>query len=402
MKRFGFSYDWRREIATCDPEYYRWNQWFFLRMLERGLAYRKKSRVNWCPKCATVLANEQVEDGCCWRHETTLVETREIEQWFLKTTAYADALLDGHAQLVEGWPERVLLMQRNWIGRSQGARVRFAVKDGGGQSVEIFTTRIDTIYGATAVILSPRHPLLPTLLQNADQAAIAEWNRLRGQSVRAEDLETAEKVGFFTGRYAVNPFSGEEIPIWVGNFVLAEYGTGAVMSVPGHDQRDFEFARKYKLPIRIVVKPADGPEPDSAKLEAAQTEFGMSVNSGPYTGLTSEEALKKMTADAKARGFGEPQTTFRLRDWGISRQRYWGTPIPIIYCGACGMVPVPDNQLPVVLPANVKLTGMGESPLAQVPEFVEREVPEMRRRRAARNGHHGHVHGFILVFLSLY
>jgi leucyl-tRNA synthetase len=375
-RRFGFSYDWRREITTCEPEYYRWNQWFFLRMLERGLAYRKKSRVNWCPKCCTVLANEQVVNGCCWRHEDTPVEARDIEQWFLKITDYADALLEGHKQLEGGWPERVLTMQRNWIGKSQGARIRFAVKDSS-SAVEVFTTRLDTIYGATAVILSPGHPLLPALFEGVEGADSkqAEWNILRRQSMRAEDLETAEKVGFFTGRMAVNPFSGEEIPIWVGNFVLAGYGTGAVMSVPAHDQRDFEFAKKYGLRVRVVIRDADGEEQKAEKSEVAHTEYGALVNSGPYDGLTSEEALLKMTVDAQARGFGEATTTYRLRDWGISRQRYWGTPIPIIYCEKCGIVPVPDDQLPVLLPADVKLTGVGESPLAAVPEFVNVKCP---------------------------
>ena len=345
-------------------------------MLERGLAYRKKSRVNWCPKCCTVLANEQVVNGCCWRHEDTPVEARDIEQWFLKITAYADALLEGHKQLEAGWPERVLTMQRNWIGKSEGARVQFAVK-GSGNAVEVFTTRLDTIYGATAVILSPGHPLLPKLFDgvNGGDTKLAEWNVLRRQSMRAEDLETAEKIGFFTGRMAVNPFSGEEVPVWVGNFVMAGYGTGAVMSVPAHDQRDFEFAKKYGLKIRVVVRAADGAEPNAEKLEAAQTEYGTLVNSGSFTGLTSNEALSKMTANAQARGFGEAATTYRLRDWGISRQRYWGTPIPIIYCEKCGIVPVLDDQLPVLLPANVKLTGEGESPLAASPEFANVKCP---------------------------
>jgi leucyl-tRNA synthetase len=388
-RRFGFSYDWRREISTCEPEYYRWNQWFFLRMLERGLAYRKNSRVNWCPKCATVLANEQVVDGCCWRHEDTPVEAREIEQWFLKITAYAEALLDGLDTLAEGWPERVLLMQRNWIGKSEGARVRFAIADGVAgdprAGVEIFTTRIDTIYGATAVILSPGHPLLPALFEGSSvrEEATADWERLRRQSMRGENLEAAEKAGFFTGRYAVNPFSGEKIPIWVANFVLAGYGAGAVMSVPAHDQRDFEFARKYGLEIRVVISPmataAASAEMDSRgageKLEAALTEQGWLVSSAEYSGLTSAEALVKMTADARARGFGQSHVTYRLRDWGISRQRYWGTPIPVLYCGRCGMVPVSDDQLPVVLPADVQLTGEGQSPLASVPEFVNVTCP---------------------------
>ena len=372
-QRFGFSYDWRREISTCEPEYYRWNQWFFLRMLERGLAYRKKSRVNWCPQCATVLANEQVVDGCCWRHEDTAVEAKEIEQWFLKTTEYADRLLDDLAQLEGGWPERVLVMQRNWIGKSRGATIRFAVAEAPGrEAIEVFTTRIDTIYGASAVILAPEHPLLAKLISGVKgQAAIAaELGRLRQRSVKTADLAGAEKEGLFIGRFAVNPFQGAKLPIWVANFVLMEYGSGAVMAVPAHDQRDFEFADKYRLPKPIVVQPLSGRALTPAALEEAFTEYGRLVDSGPYTGLTSEEALERMTADAQAKGFGEAQTVYRLKDWGISRQRYWGTPIPVMYCRKCGLVPVPDNQLPVVLPANVQLTGMGESPLANVPEFV--------------------------------
>ena len=256
LKRFGFSYDWRKEISTCEPEYYRWNQWFFLRMLERGIAYRKKSRVNWCPKCQTVLANEQVVNGCCWRHEDTLVEAREIEQWFLKITDYAEQLLADMKEIEDGWPERVLTMQRNWIGKSKGARVRFRV-EGSDETIEVFTTRIDTIYGATSVLLSPEHPLVPKLLDGGLVSAAdhAEWDRLRKRVLKTEEIATAEKEGFFTGRYALNPFSGEKIPIWVANFVLAEYGTGALMSVPAHDERDFEFSRKYKLPVRVVVQP---------------------------------------------------------------------------------------------------------------------------------------------------
>jgi leucyl-tRNA synthetase len=374
--RFGFSYDWRREISTCEPEYYRWNQWFFLRMLERGLAYRKRSRVNWCPQCRTVLANEQVVDGCCWRHEDTPVESREIEQWFLRITAYAEALLDDQDQLAEGWPERVLLMQRNWIGKSTGAQVRFRIA-GSDDSVEIFTTRIDTIYGASAVILAPGHPLLPSLLAgNPDRAALeAESKRLQNQQVRAADLEKAEKEGFFTGRIAINPFSGEEVPVWAANFVLPGYGSGAVMGVPAHDQRDCEFAEKYHLPKRVVVHPQDLP-PGKFELSDAFTDYGRLVDSGPYSGLSSDEAITRMTADAADRGFGAAKTTYRLRDWGISRQRYWGTPIPIIYCDRCGMVPVPDDQLPVRLPENVTLTGEGQSPLSSSPEFVKVACPK--------------------------
>jgi leucyl-tRNA synthetase len=381
LRRFGFSYDWRREISTCEPEYYRWNQWFFLRMLERGLAYRKKSRVNWCPECATVLANEQVVNGYCWRHEDTLVESREIEQWFLKTTAYADQLLDDLKLLEGGWPDRVITMQRNWIGKSQGAKVKFPVADvPDAGSIEVFTTRIDTIYGATSLIVAPTHPLLAKLLETSPNRAEAEAKlaRMRQSSLKTEDLATAEKEGFFTGRHASNPFSGEKIPIWVGNFVLMEYGTGAVMCVPAHDQRDFEFCRKYGLPVRVVVQPLEGEPLTSDKMTAAFDEHqqGKLVNSGPYNGLSPNDAIAKMTTVAEQKRFGSGEIVFRLKDWGISRQRYWGTPIPVVYCPKDGMVPVPDKDLPVLLPPNPKLTGMGESPLAATPEFVHATCPK--------------------------
>jgi leucyl-tRNA synthetase len=382
MRRFGFSYDWRREISTCDPKYYRWNQWFFLRMLERGLAYRKKSRVNWCPKCCTVLANEQVVNGgYCWRHEDTLVESREIEQWFLKTTHYAEQLLDDLKELEGGWPERVITMQRNWIGKSIGARVKFAVADVAGvEPIEVFTTRIDTIYGASAIILAPTHALVQKLLHGSPEQKDAEPKlaQMRQTSVKTEDLATAEKIGFFTGRYATNPFNGERLPIWVGNFVLMEYGTGAIMAVPAHDQRDFEFCRRYGLPIRVVVQP-EGAEPlVPEKMTAAfdEHEGGKLVNSGPYSGLPVDEAILAMSAHAQAKGFGQRETIFRLKDWGISRQRYWGTPIPVVYCAKDGIVPVPDKDLPVVLPENAKLTGEGGSPLAATPEFVNTTCPK--------------------------
>jgi leucyl-tRNA synthetase len=379
LRRFGFSYDWRREISTCEPEYYRWNQWFFLRMLERGLAYRKKSRVNWCPNCATVLANEQVVNGFCWRHEDTLVEARELEQWFLKTTAYADQLLDDLKQLEGTWPERVVAMQRNWIGKSQGAKVKFAVADLAGTApIEVFTTRIDTIYGATALILAPTHPALSKLLEGAPNRAESESKlaQMRQSSVKTEDLATAEKVGFFTGRYATNPFNSERIPIWVGNFVLLEYGTGAIMAVPAHDQRDLEFCRKYDLPVRVVVQPLDAPALDAEKMTAPFEEHGRLVNSGPFAGLSSAEAIDRMAAFAEQKGFGRSEIIFRLKDWGISRQRYWGTPIPVVYCAKDGLVPVSDKDLPVLLPPNPKLTGMGESPLAATPEFVNTTCPK--------------------------
>jgi leucyl-tRNA synthetase len=334
LRRFGFSYDWRREISTCEPEYYRWNQWFFLRMLERGIAYKKKSRVNWCPKCCTVLANEQVVNGgYCWRHEDTLVEARDIEQWFLKTTAYAEQLLDDLKLLEGSWPDRVIAMQRNWIGKSIGAKIFFDVPDLG-EKIEIFTTRIDTIYGASSIILAPTHPLVEKLIAGAgNHAALqAKLTHMKQSSMRTEDVATAEKDGFFTGRNAVNPFDGAKIPIWVGNFVLLEYGTGAIMAVPAHDERDFEFAKKFALPIPVVVEKTAGSSAGSQNPSEPFTDYGVSVNSGPYSGLSSADAIEKMAADAEARGFGKKETIFRLRDWGISRQRYWGTPIPVIYC----------------------------------------------------------------------
>jgi leucyl-tRNA synthetase len=378
MQRFGFSYDWRREISTCEPEYYRWNQWFFLRMLERGIAYRKRSRVNWCPKCATVLANEQVVNGCCWRHEDTPVEAKEIEQWFLRITQYAEDLLDALDRLEGGWPERVLTMQRNWIGKSRGTRVRYEVDAFPGTSIEVFTTRVDTVYGVSGLILAPEHPLGAKLIEGvAGQAKLEqELQRLRRRLTRAEDIATAEKEGFFTGRYAVNPFNGEKIPIWVGNFVLMEYGTGAVQCVPAHDERDYDFAKKFGLALPIVIQPTEGEPLTPETLTAAFTGYGRMVNSGPYTGLTSEDAIERMSVDAAAGGFGRRETTFRLKDWGISRQRYWGTPIPVIYCEKCGMLPVPDQDLPVVLPPMAKFSGEGQSPLASVPEFVNVKCPK--------------------------
>jgi leucyl-tRNA synthetase len=377
LRRFGFSYDWRREISTCEPEYYRWNQWFFLRMLERGIAYKKKSRVNWCPRCCTVLANEQVVNGgYCWRHEDTVVEARDIEQWFLKTTAYAEQLLDDLKLLEGSWPDRVIAMQRNWIGKSIGAKIFFDVPDLD-EKIEIFTTRIDTIYGASAIILAPTHPLVEELIAGAgNQAALqAKFTHMKQSSVKTEDVATAEKDGFFTGRNAVNPFNGAKIPIWVGNFVLLEYGTGAIMAVPAHDERDFEFAKKFALPIPVVVEKTAGSSVGSQSPSEPFTDYGVSVDSGPYSGLSSADAIEKMTADAEACGFGKKETIFRLRDWGISRQRYWGTPIPVIYCPKDGMVPVPDKDLPVVLPANPKLTGEGQSPLATDREFVDVKCP---------------------------
>jgi leucyl-tRNA synthetase len=368
-RRFGFSYDWSREVSTCEPEYYRWNQWFFLKMYERGLAYRRHAQVNWCPECNTVLANEQVVNGCCWRHEETPVEQRALEQWFLKITAYADQLLHDIAQLEEGWPERVLTMQRNWIGRSEGARVDFRLADAG-DPIQVFTTRIDTIYGATCVLLAPEHPLTAKLTAGRPDLAAAVERMI--QSRQGRDPADLEKEGLSLERFAVNPFNQERIPIWAANFVLMEYGAGAIMAVPAHDQRDYEFCRKYGIPIRTVIVPIG----DAASLpDAAFVEDGALVNSGPFTGLASDEARRRMTAHGRDRGFAQAEVTYRIRDWGISRQRYWGTPIPMIYCAACGVVPVPEDQLPVRLPLDVEITGMGGSPLARVPEFQHTRCP---------------------------
>ena len=374
LQRLGISYAWERELATCMPDYYHWNQWLFTRMFERGLAYRRRSTVNWCPSCQTVLANEQVIDGACWRCGSLVVE-KDLEQWFFRITAYADDLLQGIDGLAS-WPEKVLTMQRNWIGLSEGARVRFAI-DGVSEGVEVFTTRIDTIYGATFLTLAPEHPLVTRLAaMTGESGVLAEAQRYRGQDRTARISGEAGKEGVFTGAYAINPFNGARVPIWVANFVLGEYGTGAVMGVPHGDQRDFEFARKYGLEILPVIRSADGTVPDPATMSGAVEDEGTVVNSGPYDGLTSAAARQKMTAEARARGFGEGTVQFRLKDWGISRQRYWGTPIPMIHCPVDGVVPVPDDQLPVMLPKVAEFTGRGDSPLAHVPEFVNVTCPK--------------------------
>jgi leucyl-tRNA synthetase len=373
-RRFSFSYDWEREVSTCEPEYYRWNQWFFLKMLERGLAYRKKALVNWCPRCATVLANEQVVEGCCWRHEDTPVEQRALEQWFLKITAYADQLLDDMAGLEGGWPERVLTMQRNWIGRSEGAEIDFTLAETG-EPIRVFTTRADTIYGATCVILAPEHPLTARLLDAEGQARAKAMVDARA----GRDPGDIEKEGFFTGHFAVNPYSGEKVPIFIANFVLMGYGTGAIMAVPAHDERDFEFCRKYGIAIHPVIRPVDGALAREPGMTEAFTEYGIVEDSGPWSGLASEEARRKMAEYAAERGFGQAAITYRIKDWGISRQRYWGTPIPVIHCGSCGVVAVPEEQLPVLLPLDVEITGAGRSPLENVPAFVNVACPQCGR-----------------------
>jgi leucyl-tRNA synthetase len=372
--RLGMGFDWSREVTTCFPDYYRWNQWFFLRMYERGLVYRKKSKVNWCPDCATVLANEQVVDGRCWRHEDTIVEQRDLEQWFFRITAYAQELLD-YLDKLDGWPEKVRIMQRNWIGRSEGTEVDFGVENRP-DKIRVFTTRVDTIFGATSVQLAPEHPLVSALaakdagLKKQVSDLLEEQKKAR----EAGDVGEIEKHGVPTGHSAINPYSGELVPIWVANYVLLEYGTGAIMSVPAHDERDFEFANKYGIPIRRVIAPAD-PAAEEPALPFTTTD-GVVINSGEFNGLGYDEAVRKFQQNAVRGGFGEARITFRLRDWGISRQRYWGTPIPMIHCERDGVVPVPDDQLPVILPDNVEITQQGGSPLARVPEFVNVTCPK--------------------------
>jgi leucyl-tRNA synthetase len=387
FERLGMGFDWATEITTCLPEYYRWNQWFFLRMYEKGLVYRKKSKVNWCPECATVLANEQVVDGCCWRHETTQVDQRDLVQWFFRITAYAQELLDGLDKL-DGWPEKVRTMQRNWIGRSEGTDVDFFLEEvqrseirdqrSDKTRIRVFTTRVDTIFGATSVQLAPQHPLVAefTAASGELKTQVDEMIDQQKKAREAGDLGAIEKHGVPTGRFAVNPYNGEHVPIWVANYILADYGTGAIMSVPAHDERDFEFATKYGLPITQVIKPADHcmeqPLPFCS-------EEGVLVNSGAYDGLSCEDAQKRLQEIAVAGNFGEPKVTFRLKDWGVSRQRFWGTPIPIIHCESCGLVQVPDEQLPVVLPDQIEITQQGGSPLSRVPEFVNVACPACGR-----------------------
>ncbi|MGB7189501.1 MAG: class I tRNA ligase family protein [Acidobacteriaceae bacterium] len=415
MTRLGLAYDWRNEVTTCLPEYYRWTQWFFIRMFERGLAYRKKSKVNWCPECATVLANEQVIDGRCWRHEDTLVEQRDLEQWFLRITNYAQELLDDLSKL-DGWPEKVRTMQRNWIGRSEGAEVEFAVASVTEERAEtareriegriqdaldlsqagtrvlppseavrlteekvaVFTTRIDTIFGATSIQLAPEHPLVKEFAAAKPKLAdeVAALLEQQKQAREAGDVGAIEKHGVFTGHYAVNPFNNERLPIWVANYILLDYGTGAIMSVPAHDERDYEFAQKYGLEIRIVVLPRRAADATEEPVLPYTAEGSLLINSGQFNTLSNEEAQEKMAAFAEENGFGKATVTYRLKDWGISRQRYWGTPIPMLYCEKDGIVAVPDEQLPVLLPENVEITQQGGSPLGRLPEFVNATCPK--------------------------
>jgi leucyl-tRNA synthetase len=379
MKKLGYAFDWEREIVTADPEYYRWNQWFFLKMLERDVVYRRQGKANWCTGCNTVIANEQVleEDGnrICERCSSPVLE-KVIPEWAFRITKYAQSLLDGLDQL-DAWPERITTMQRNWIGKSEGAEVQFGVA-GSAEVIPVFTTRVDTIFGCTYVVLAPEHPLVAKLTAPGQKAEVDAFvARMKKTDAAERTGETAPKEGVFTGARAVNPFTGEEVPVWIANFVLAEYGTGAVMSVPAHDQRDFEFAKKYGLPIRTVIQPAKGPRtPPGDQLPAATTDDGVLDASGPFTGLASAEARRKMSAHAAEKKFGHATVRWHLRDWGFSRQRYWGTPIPVIYCPDHGTVPVPEKDLPVVLPPQAIITGTGEPPLAKVPEFVNTTCPK--------------------------
>jgi leucyl-tRNA synthetase len=376
FQRMGISYDWSREVATCDPEYYKWNQWFFIRMWERGMLYRKLSPVNWCPKENIALSNEQASNGRCWRCDSQVVQ-KELMQWFARITDYADQLLDDLDKLEGGWPDRVVAMQRNWIGRSAGANVDFRIA-GLDDVITVFTTRIDTIFGANAIILAPEHALLPKIVEHAAQReeVLAFAERLREERRGSREAEEPEKEGIFTGAHAINPFTGEQLPIWVANFVLVAYGTGAIMAVASGDQRDFEFSRKYGIPFRQIKLTADGKEIDPADLEDADEEWTTTVNTGRWSGLASSEANRLMTDYAETHGFGRTAITYRLRDWGISRQRYWGTPVPMIHCDRCGIVAVPDDQLPVILPKGVDLRVEGGSPLDHVPDYVNVDCPK--------------------------
>ncbi len=369
LKRLGFSYDWSREFATCDPEYYRWEQWLFIKLLQKGLAYRADAEVNWCGDCHTVLANEQVVDGCCWRCERPVIR-KNLSQWFLRITDYADELLADLNQL-QGWPERVKDMQRNWIGRSAGAEVSFKIK-GSVEHLNIFTTRVDTLMGVTYMALAPAHPLAKKAAEG-DGRLKTFLDECAQISTKEADLASMEKLGMSTGLIAIHPVTGEEIPVWTANFVLMSYGTGAVMCVPAHDQRDFEFAGKYGLPVKQVIQPVQSDL--ESELEQAFEGYGVLIESGDFSGLSSEDAKVTISEWLKDQGRGESRIQYRLRDWLVSRQRYWGTPIPVIHCGQCGIVPVPEKDLPVLLPEDLRPAG-GASPLATCKEFVHVDCPQ--------------------------
>jgi leucyl-tRNA synthetase len=374
LKRLGYSYDWERELATCHPGYYKWEQLFFLKFLERGLAYRKKSPVNWCPSCQTVLANEQVEQGLCWRCDTE-VEPKELSQWFLKITDYAQELLDCLDDLEGGWPEKVITMQRNWIGKSVGMEIDFELEDGS-STIRVFTTRQDTLFGATFMSLAPEHPLVSEIVRGTDkEGEVMDFvARVRSMDKTVRSAEDLEKEGVFTGRYCINPATGEKMPVYVANFVLMEYGTGAVMAVPAHDQRDFEFARKYDLPVRVVIQP-EGGNLDGETMTEAYPDPGVMTNSGEFDGIPNEEAKTVIAEHLEEKSLGERTVNFRLRDWNISRQRYWGAPIPVVHCEKCGIEPVPEDELPILLPLDIEVRPDGKSPLPYNEGFLAATCP---------------------------
>jgi len=377
LLRWGVGYDWTREICTSDPSYYKWTQWIFLKLYQAGLAYRKRAPVNWCPSCNTALANEEVVAGGCERCGHT-VEERYLEQWFFRITRYAERLLKD-LDLLKEWPERVRVMQANWIGKSEGARIDFGI-EGTAETLSVFTTRPDTVFGVTFVCLAPEHPVLERLVKGCPKGSEIEAfiSRVRKQKIAERGSLAGEKEGMFIGRYVLNPLSGERVPLWVANYALMEYGTGAVMGVPAHDQRDFEFAKKYGLPIRVVIQP-EGKSLDAEKMTEAYVEDGVQVNSGQFSGLPNRVAMERIIEHLERSGKGARQVTYRIRDWLISRQRYWGAPIPIIYCNECGTVAVPEKDLPVLLPERVDFKPSGRSPLADVAEFVNVPCPTCGR-----------------------
>jgi leucyl-tRNA synthetase len=375
LSRLGYSFDWRRELATCDKEYYRWEQLFFLKFLEKGLLYRKRQAQNWCPTCNTVLANEQVEDGLCWRCDS-VVEQRDLAQWFLKITDYAEELLADLDKLKGGWPDRVISMQENWIGKSVGAEIQFKVEDSD-EIIPVFTTRPDTVFGVSFMSLAPEHPLVEKLIEGKEQAddVRAFVKRITNMDRIERTSDNLEKEGIFTGAYCINPVNGAKVPVYVANFVLVDYGTGAVMAVPAHDQRDFEFAHKYELPLHVVIQ-QEGEEIDPATMTEAYTAPGIMVNSGEFSGITNEEGKEKVAVWLQENNCGEKTVNYRLRDWNISRQRYWGAPIPVVYSDECGIVPEKEENLPIELPLNVQTHADGRSPLPDSPEFVNCTCPK--------------------------
>jgi leucyl-tRNA synthetase len=400
MNLIGLSYDWEREINSSQPNYYKWTQWWFLQLYKRGLAYRANAPVNWCPSCRTVLANEEVEGGKCWRCGT-LVEKREMPQWFFRITAYADRLLEDLDEV--DWPEGIKQMQRHWIGRSEGVEFEMAIQGRPDLKFRVFTTRIDTVFGMTFAVLAPEHPLVDAITAPEQRAVVEEYRERARRLDEATRLSAErERTGVFTGAYAINPVNDEPVPIYVADYVLMTYGTGAIMAVPAHDERDYDFARKHGLPIRVVISP-DGSVPDPDATPECYTGDGVMVNSGAFSGLPNREGMQRLAEWFEARGIGERKVNYRLRDWLISRQRYWGAPIPIIHCPACGEVPVPDSDLPVLLPdvEAYQPSGTGESPLANIPEFVNATCPQCGQPARRENRHDGRLRLQQLVLPTL-